>query len=218
MAVIFKLIDSWSEIENYYVQDMDRVPSENVSGVALREKSLILAPGGINLGLQTVPTVTYTAAPIERSAMSRDKKLGVGRIKLSVGDRNNGIAAVVSKNVTLLRGAKVVIRRVYTDQPLDSIESYRELFTGSVTTFAFNGSGVIQIEVSDRWFDWGASVNKRTYNKMCGFRFKGAKCQYAGVEGFCDKTLPRCEELGNEANFGGFPETVDVAFTGVPFV
>lgn len=216
--VNFKLIDSWSEIEGYYVQDLDRVQSENVSGVALREKLLTLAPGGVYLDFKTVPAVTYTAAPIERSQISRDKKLGVGRIKLSVGDNNYTIASAISKNVSILRGAKVVIRRVYTDQPLDSIESYRELFVGSVTTFSFNGSGVIQVEVSDRWFDWGASVNKRTYNKMCGFRFKGAQCKYAGAEGFCDKTLPRCEELGNDANFGGFPETVDVAFTGVPFI
>jgi len=218
MATIFKLVDNWTEVENYYVQDLDLVQSENVVGVALREKSFVLAEGGVYLGFQVAPPVEYIAAPISRSAMSRDKNLSVGRIKLQIGDKGNSIAPVVSKNVGLLRGAKVVLRRLYTNQPYDEIESYRELFVGSVTTFSFTGDGVVSVEISDRWFDWGASVNKRTYNKMCGFRFKGAQCKYAGAEGFCDKTLPRCEELGNDANFGGFPETVDVSFTGVPFV
>ena len=218
MAITFKLIDAWNEIENYYIQDLDLVQSENVTGVALRELTKIPAAGGVYLGLQLAAAVEYSPAPINRSAMSRDKALGVGRIKLALGDRNYSLASQLADNVDLLRGAKIVIRRLYTDQPYDAIESYRELFVGSVTTFSFTGEGVISVEVSDRWFDWGASVNKRTYNKMCGFRFKGAQCKYAGAEGFCDKTLPRCEELGNDVNFGGFPETVDVAFTGVPFV
>ena len=218
MAITFKLIDAWNEIENYYIQDLDLVQSEKVTGVALRELTKTPAAGGVYLGLQLAAAVEYLPAPISRSAMNRDKALGVGRIKLALGDRNYSLASQLASNVDLLRGAKIVMRRLYTDQPYSAIESYRELFVGSVTTFSFTGEGVISVEVSDRWFDWGASVNKRTYNKMCGFRFKGAQCKYAGAEGFCDKTLPRCEELGNDVNFGGFPETVDVAFTGVPFV
>lgn len=39
----------------------------------------------------------------------------------------------------------------------------------------------------------------------CRFRFKGPYCAYVGAETACNRTLDRCQELGNTARFGGFP-------------
>lgn len=39
----------------------------------------------------------------------------------------------------------------------------------------------------------------------CRFIFKGTLCGYTGGESVCNKTLPRCRELLNQTNFGGFP-------------
>ena len=45
----------------------------------------------------------------------------------------------------------------------------------------------------------------RILKNHCRFRFKDLRCQYAGVESTCNKTLARCRQLSNSANFGGFP-------------
>jgi lambda family phage minor tail protein L len=39
----------------------------------------------------------------------------------------------------------------------------------------------------------------------CNWDFKGVECAYAGAETECNRTLDRCDELGNTARFGGFP-------------
>ncbi|MEW5725866.1 MAG: hypothetical protein AB1896_22335 [Thermodesulfobacteriota bacterium] len=45
----------------------------------------------------------------------------------------------------------------------------------------------------------------RLLKEVCDKRFKGARCKYAGSAATCSHTLTRCRELGNSANFGGFP-------------
>lgn len=41
----------------------------------------------------------------------------------------------------------------------------------------------------------------RERKRRCFYNFKGPLCKYAGEEDWCDKTLKRCKELGNEARF-----------------
>lgn len=38
-----------------------------------------------------------------------------------------------------------------------------------------------------------------------GYGFKGDRCQYAGAETTCDRSLARCRELNNSHHFGGAP-------------
>ena len=41
---------------------------------------------------------------------------------------------------------------------------------------------------------------------LCRYKeFKGERCGYTGVATECDRTLEKCQELGNEKNFGGAP-------------
>jgi phage-related protein len=40
---------------------------------------------------------------------------------------------------------------------------------------------------------------------MCRHRFKSVMCRYVGAATTCDKTLARCEELGNSTQYGGSP-------------
>lgn len=47
--------------------------------------------------------------------------------------------------------------------------------------------------------------NRMTKN-FCRYKvFKGARCQYAGAETECDRTLTRCRALNNSEHFGGCP-------------
>jgi len=45
----------------------------------------------------------------------------------------------------------------------------------------------------------------RILKNHCRFRFKSARCGYAGAETACNHTLARCRELGNSIRFGGAP-------------
>jgi len=47
-----------------------------------------------------------------------------------------------------------------------------------------------------------------TYDINCQFKFKDSRCQYAGAESKCDKTLTRCQALSNVTRFGGYPSVV----------
>ena len=45
------------------------------------------------------------------------------------------------------------------------------------------------------------------YRTTCQVRrFKDCRCGYTGEETSCDRTFERCKELGNQANFRGFPQ------------
>jgi phage-related protein len=45
----------------------------------------------------------------------------------------------------------------------------------------------------------------RMLKQNCRYKFKDARCGYAGGEAACDKTLARCRVLGNSERFGGTP-------------
>lgn len=53
-----------------------------------------------------------------------------------------------------------------------------------------------------------------TYDVNCQFKFKDGRCQYSGSETKCDKTLARCQALGNVTRFGGYPSvTIPVSYS-----
>lgn len=47
-----------------------------------------------------------------------------------------------------------------------------------------------------------------TYDVNCQFTFKDGRCGYSGIETKCNKTLSRCQALGNVTRFGGYPSVV----------
>ena len=46
---------------------------------------------------------------------------------------------------------------------------------------------------------------ERILKNFCRFRFKSARCGYAGTAAACNKTLAQCRLLENSKRFGGFP-------------
>lgn len=215
MAVLtFQIVGPHRRFSDYYDQDPDRV-ERSAGAVHARSFTHDVLAGGLFLGVETMPLVTYTAAPIQRTALRREQELGVTRINLAVG--SEAIANALANDPNLLLRARVMVRRTYAGLPADDMDSYRDMFVGVVTNWGAN-NGVVEVEVSDRWFDWGGQLNKRVVNKLCQLRFKGARCAYAGAETRCDRTLTRCTELANQARFGGFRYVHDLAFTGLYFV
>ena len=213
-TVHFEVVDLYSEIASYLQYNLDNglVASGNIHA---RDWTWVAAQGGLILEIGTMALVTYFAAPVSRKKIAFDTKGTVSRIELSVGDADGSLTQEAAANVGVLRGATVIIRRTYEKLPKNDIESYRTLFRGKVTNFSVDQGLNLSIEVSERYFDWNRTLSKRNYCKLCGFRFKGARCGYSGAGTFCDKTLEQCQAYENEARFGGFPYTAKLQFKRV---
>lgn len=166
------------------------------------------------------PKNSYPATGITRSAVNRDNALSVAVMTLSVGDPNYSIIDQVVNDIDNLIGSQFYCRRLYysSSEHAEDLSRYRQLFNGVVTGFSVGKKGELTLQVSDRWFDWSLSINRRTFNRMCGFIFKGDRCGYHGNANFCDKTRLACESFNNQARFGGFSNIDEVYKSGVPFV
>ena len=218
MAVTFKIVDGYHTISGVEQRNLDAV-SVATEVVDNREWTWdTQAEGSLQLTTSLLPLTTYKAAPIERDKLTREGQLVVGRLRIRSGDPDRSLAQALGGDPDLIQGATVIVRRYYANLDRASITSYRQLFHGQVTNFSFDEAGNLSLEVSDRWFDWAGSVNRRTYTKRCGWVFKGAQCGYTGPETWCDKSKTTCEALGNEARFGGFEDTAGLQFTGLRFV
>lgn len=216
MAITFRINTGLHLISRWEERDLDLNPLS--SGVVGAESYTwnVTTDRGLYLEIEPMPLETYTAAPLKRGPIGREASQAVTRVQMGAQVTADVLKAL-SLNPGLLRGATVVIRRTYLELDQAEQNSYRTLFKGVVTTWESDNGGGLSIEVSDRWFDWESTVAKRLYSKNCGFQFKGARCGYSGPETFCDKSLVRCSELGNQANFGGFPAVPDLQFKGVGF-
>ncbi len=167
--------------------------------------------GGLVVGIEPMAQENYTAIPIKRNRITQNEAGKVNRIKLTIGDRNFSNSQLFLGNVDLIKGAKIVIRRTFKGLVLTEPGSYKLVFRGYVTAVSAN-EGNIVLEVAERYYDWNKPLNKRLFQKHCGFRFKGTRCQYAGAETFCDKTYPQCQEYNNTDHFGGFPDLPTLQF------
>lgn len=163
---------------------------------------------------------TYESVGITRSAINRDDALSVAVMTISVGDPDFSVIDQVVDDIDNIIGAQFYCRRLYYTQSGDAedFSRYRFLFRGLITGFSIDSKGTLTMQVSDRWFDWSLSVNRRTFNRMCGFIFKGSRCGYSGGAQFCDKTLIACASFSNSQNFGGFKNIDEISRSGVPFV
>jgi phage-related protein len=151
------------------------------------------------------------AAPIKRQRLKQNEAGRINKIQVSLGDMKFENSQLFLANVSLIKGAKVVIRRTSPDLDITLPTAYRTVFMGYVTAVSAK-EGNIQLEIAERYHDWSRPLNKRTFAKVCSFVFKDSRCGYSGPESFCDKTLPSCEGYGNEANFGGFPDLPSLQF------
>ena len=63
----------------------------------------------------------------------------------------------------------------------------------------------LNISVTNILSRW-AQRTLSTHSSSCRWKkFKGTECGYTGGEAWCDRTHARCQALGNEAHYGGFP-------------
>ena len=211
----FIVKEGMSQFDDYVERDLDRVQTDagNINAKTFQWSE---ATGGLELGFESM-IETYYAAPIQRKPLGQNETGHINKAKFVIGDKGFVLTKDILADSSLLKGAKVIIRRSAVDLDLTDSASFRLIFRGHINTASASSSkGGITIEITERAHDWSRPLAKRKYSKVCGFKFKEPNsCKYVGAETFCDKTLTQCEAFSNEANFGGFPELTDLQFRGL---
>jgi hypothetical protein len=210
---VFVVKSPMQEFEDYVERDLDT--QQTGSGViGDKEFNWNEGPGGLVLGISSMPLETYQAIPIKRSRIGYREGARVNKLRITIGDNNYQNSQTFLANNSLIQGAQVILRRTYRNLDTTDATNYRVLFRGTVTGIDFR-EGNITLEVSERYFEWRKPVNKRVFSKICNWVFKDQSCGYVGAETFCDKTYSQCQAYSNTDKFGGFPEVPGLQFYGI---
>ena len=209
---VFIIKQGMQQFGDYVQRDLDMLPADS-GDIAAKIFNWNEAAGGLVIGIASMPTATYYAAPIQRGQMKQNESGRINKVTLSLGDQNFQNSKLFLADLSLIKGAKIVIRRTAADLDPASPDSYRTVFRGYVTGISAN-EGNLSFEIAERYHDWARPLNKREFSKICNYVFKGLRCQYAGPETFCDKTYTACQGYNNTAHFGGFPEIPGLQFGG----
>lgn len=87
------------------------------------------------------------------------------------------------------------------------------LFEGSINNLQMSQT-YCAFSVERPLYSYTTVSPNMTYDVNCQFKFKDGRCQYSGTETKCDKTLARCQALGNVTRFGGYPSiTIPVSYS-----
>lgn len=108
------------------------------------------------------------------------------------------IAAVLTTQD--IEGKTLIIRKIDASVADDSLV----LFSGLMERPSSITDDKATIEAKHILGSTEIEVPARKFSTLCGWKFKGAQCQYAGSEGDCNKSWSRCSALSNTDHFGGF--------------
>ena len=147
---------------------------------------------------------TYLAAPLKLSEINRNDNMHT--ISASLSNTSGAISALIGTYGDVITGAECVIEEVFLEADGTIIsENVYPIFVG-VANHLVLSPAEITLDIEAVLGSYITQSPNMTYGTSCQWRkFKDQMCAYTGAESFCDKTLSRCLELGNEKNFGGFP-------------
>jgi len=153
----------------------------------------------------------YTAFPFELGVIGQTSKTEVPSVILRVGNASRAMQAYLEDEDGMV-DAEVMIRVVHSTH----------ITTETLGVGINNNNPEVELEymvmgtsVNAEWvsFSLGAThpYSRRFPRSVLNYdfckyiHFKGDRCQYAGGETDCDRSLSRCRELSNSEHFGGVP-------------
>ena len=144
---------------------------------------------------------TYTRFNVSTPNLSSNSQGQIDTVTLEVGNVDRTMQNYVEE-FDGFRTAKVTFKLVFPELVAETSLAVSETFyvkscETNADKLTFNLS--TELDVLQK------QIGRMVLRDRCPWTFKGAICGYSGSETFCDKTLGRCKELGNEARYGGFP-------------
>ena len=149
---------------------------------------------------------SYLGAPLKISEISRSDDNDLQRVQVEISNLAGSISSLIGLHGDVLTGCACMIEEVFLDNDFKVISSRAfPLFIGRANNLTLSRE-LLKFSIDTYLGGYSNRSPNMTYGVNCQWRkFKDIRCAYKGSETSCDKTLTRCSELGNLANFGGFP-------------
>lgn len=144
---------------------------------------------------------TWTAFPFELEEQEDDKRSQTSTFRVMLGNVS-GLLQTALDQYDGLVGCPVdlyVVAETTLAENTPSVELLLEVM-GAKTTAEW-----ASLELGARNPFRHRFPRGRMLAGFCRWRFKSDECGYAGSETECSRSLGRCQQLGNQTRFGGFP-------------
>ena len=149
----------------------------------------------------------YLGAPLTHGEITKDDNSSVSRLNISLSNVALSISAIVGSRGDVITNSPAILTLVFLDVNTNTLiaNSAQILYAGKCNNLTLDYENAsMDIETPLGGYEKQCPVMK--YRASCQVRrFKDCRCGYTGEETTCDRTFDRCKELGNEANFRGFP-------------
>jgi len=151
---------------------------------------------------------TYYTKLVQTSAVQGSLDGNSESINISISDIAQDFAGLVADQGDVLTNTSCKIEQViFSGDTSTPIDNPILLFEGLINNLQLSQT-YCAFSVERPLYSYSTVSPNMTYDVNCQFKFKDGRCQYAGAETKCDKTLARCQALGNVTRFGGYPSVV----------
>ncbi len=160
------------------------------------------------LDMLTYNGETYLGAPLSHDEIKRDDNSSVSKLNIELSNVALSISGIIGQRGDVITNAPAILTLVFLNVNTHEIvpDVKQILYFGRCNNLKLDyETATMDIETELGGFEIMAPIMK--YRTGCQVRrFKDCRCGYSGEETSCDRTLSRCKELGNQANYRGFPQ------------
>lgn len=151
---------------------------------------------------------TYYTKLVKTSEVQGSLDGNSEKMDIIISDISQDFAGLVADNGDVLTNTTCKIEQVIFDGDTTTIlDEPILLFEGLINNLQMSQS-YCAFSVERALYSYSTVSPNMTYDVNCQFAFKDSRCQYSGTEIKCNKTLTRCQALGNVTRFGGYPSVV----------
>lgn len=157
---------------------------------------------------------TYYTKLVQTSAIQGSLDGSSEKIDVIISDISQDFAGLVAEYGDIMTNTSCEIKQVIFDGDTTTLVGDPVLlFEGLINNLQMSQYGC-SFSVERALYSYSTVSPNMTYDVNCQYNFKDTRCQYAGSETKCNKTLSRCQALGNVTRFGGYPSvTIPVSLS-----
>lgn len=129
-------------------------------------------------------------------------------VDLIISDIAQEFSGLIANNGDVLTNRSCKIEEIILGKSGNVVDSPVLMFDGLINNLEMT-QYYCSFSIERLLYSYSTVSPNMTYDVNCQFKFKDSRCQYAGTETKCDKTLARCQALSNVTRFGGYPSVVN---------
>jgi len=151
---------------------------------------------------------TYYTKLVQTSAVQGSLDGNSEKMDVIISDLSQDFAGLIADNGDVLTNTTCKVEQIIFDGDTNTIvDSPVLLFEGLINNIQLSQT-YCAFSVERPLYSYSTVSPNMTYDVNCQFAFKDGRCQYSGAETKCNKTISRCQALGNVTRFGGYPSVV----------